>query len=125
MFIGVCDEASRHAWGLHPRDGLLYRVSRDAPGGAIHMDGRPPPEGWPDAERSNVLVEEDEDGRPVPWGLNGRADGTVIECALDEENRLCYRINFGRRIATEAVFPKGAVLRKWAHVVDPHDQVAI
>ena len=59
-----------------------------------------------------------------PVNLNGHADGTLIDCFVDEENKLSYRINEGPLLTVAGVsFPPEADLRKWAFVIDPNDVV--
>lgn len=111
-----------HSWGLNPMAGMLYRLTADYAAGRLALPTAPLTPGYPDACKSPVMV--DVKGRPA--SLNGRATGCVIECAVDEESgRLVYRIDDGPLLPTEAVFPPGAPLRKWAFIVDPQDKVVV
>ena len=125
LFVGVCDAQGQFAWGLHPCSGLLYRLSRDATSGQISFNV-PPPKGYPDGDRAQVLV--DRYGRPE--NLCGKAHGAIITCRLDEEpltgaGVLAFSVNGGRTIKALHGFPAGAKLRRWALVVDPGDKVIV
>ena len=124
MFIGVCDAQGRCAWGLHPFSGLLYRLSRkdqdtgEQPSG-YGFEGSPPA-GYPDGNRTQVMVRED----GVASDLRGRARGAVIETLFDTISRtLSFRINGGPVLKALSGFPPDAQLRMFSFLFDQGDRL--
>lgn len=120
FFVGVCDAEGSECWGLQPQSGLLYRLHADSETGQISLG--PPPTGYPDACRTQVMLDI-KTGNPT--NLVGRVEGSTIEVIIDDDNRLNFRINGGRLLPSEAQFPPDAPLRKWIFVVDPDDTIVM
>ena len=112
MFIGVCNAASNCGWGLFLSDGALYRFSRNAAGELVNA---PPPEGWPDGDRTQLM----RNAAGQPADLQGRAEGAVIEVIVDaDEGSLAFRVNGEAPLRVpDFAFPQGAQLRPWARLV--------
>ena len=84
----MCNEAGTCGWGLYPRTGTLGRVSRTADGKPDYL--APPPEGWPDGDYTQVMVNE----AGWPANLDGRANGAVIEIVVDHsDGSLAFGVN--------------------------------
>ena len=128
MTIGVCNDASTHAWGLDIRFGLLYRCSRNTDGsrGGDCGNKPPPPDGWPDGHMSRVMVNEA--GRP--FRLERKAEGAIIEVILDmrvgllafrvvkDGSRPSANMDVGRLLCVPNGFrlPAGAQVRPWVRL---------
>ena len=118
MYIGVCDEAARYAWGLLPAQGHLRRWSRDLDG---RVRGRPRPASYPDGHCRQVMF--DAMGRPSD--LHGKATGVTIQVIVDADaGTLAYRIGRGPELPALSGFPRGVALRPWARVLVP-DRLSI
>ena len=125
FFIGVCDSTGECAWGLHPKSGLLYRLSRDLDTGQITFDA-PPPAGYPDGCKSRVMI----NAKGKPTNLRGRARGALITCKMEADARtgrgiLLYSINGGPVLTGLGGFPLKAKMRRWALICDPRDKIVI
>lgn len=89
MLIGVCNEAVNCTWGLWVDQGTLGRISRDEEEGE-HDDAVPPPEGWPDGQDTQIMINEAGEND----NLRGRAVGAVIEVLVDHsDGSLAFGIN--------------------------------
>ena len=99
MVIGVCNEANTCAWGVYLFHARLFCYSRDANG---QLTGAPPPEGWPDGNRTQVMV--DEAGRPADL----RKSGAVIEVVVDHsDGSLAFGVNGAPPRRVPNVWPPG------------------
>ena len=129
------------AWALFLYDGTLMRDPRSPEG---EMDeGAPPPEGWPDGDKTQVMFNDV--GQPA--GLDGRATGAVIKVIVDHsDGSLAFGVNGAppRRVPegwpthydpddptpgeppakVPFKFPLGAQLRPWATQSHPSDRIS-
>jgi hypothetical protein len=136
LFVGVCDLKATHAWGLCPFDGKLHRLTRDARTGAVNYLTPPPtsepqPNGtsglaFPDGHGTPVLCSatSSRPGKPATWSSLGCGDGTVIECRVDCDGLLSFKIDdIGPYLVPNFAFPSDAPLRKWCFVPGEEDLV--
>ena len=135
LFVGVCDLKATHAWGLCPFDGKLHRLSRDARTGAVNYLTPPPrcepqPDGtpglaFPDGQGTPVLCSAtSRPGKPATWSSLGCCDGTVIECMVDCDGLLSFKIDgLGPYLVPNFAFPSDTPLRKWCFVPGEGDLV--
>ena len=87
MTIGVCNEVGTCGWGLFLNYGTLDRDSLTADG---QVSKAQPPEGWPNGDETQVMVNEA--GQPA--NLWHRANGAVIEVVVDHsDGSLAFGVN--------------------------------
>jgi len=114
LAIGVCDGASRCAWGLQLATGRLHRVSRDACGS--YDICAPAPEGYPDDGTCSPSFAVFP-GTKVAFCHEDDAQGGLVEVLVDHDaGVLGYRINGGMPFVAIRGFRRGAALRPWAQL---------
>jgi len=111
LLIGVCDVAGTILRVLAPCNGKLY-----------HVEQATLKEWWRHADGLRVLVDE----RGRPYNLQGKANGSVIECIVDmEAGALAFRVNGGPVLPAVLGLPKGERLRPCVGLHRAGDQVSL
>ena len=143
MVIGVCDEESRHGWGLNPIYGEVWRAQytpRDSitSGLVTYAVARkpPPPAGFPDFNDHMILTGL----RKITTGSQSKATeaGIVVDVVYDADmgtlsfsmsTTVCTGVSEVRRheSCSKALsgFPHGARLCPWVHLANTMDVVIL